>query len=382
MSTLPFPFPQSEFIPWQPPGDGARFTVPAPANSLTSYPTLRVQNLTRGTLYITNNVNSLPSESSYDYRIGPYSSETITPYAQGVEVAWYGVAGSGENVGFTWSSERSAPGGSSVGEPYFPQTETASWFPADVGDDTYLGQFLSPVGSLAVWQIFPPVGNQGQTIVALQIENRTNWHLFVQLTDSAGPIIGIVEPMKATTLQVGANQVYISTDGPNINRGGGDQFVNFYAYNSIPKFDPAAMYDLPGVHEPAGSMLQVSAHDVFSTAGGTLYTIPLRKVLVIHQLWLELQQQAAGAGTVNTFEIYATRGFDGAGVAQRLLANGVLGTGTSDVTRGGPVKLDGPLYVPSNGLVANAIAVRRIGGAHANMTVNAGVWGWQLPDTQ
>lgn len=383
MSTLPYPFPQSEFIPWSPPADGATFTVPAPANSLTSYPSLRVQNTTRGTLYISNNIGSTPGESVFDYRIGPYSSETITPNAQGVEVLWRGVAGSGETVGFTWSALASAPGGASVGEPYFPRQETVAWFPNDLTNTfVYVGKFLSPAGGLAAWQIAPPEGNDGETIVALQVENRTTYSLGVYGGGIGGPQLAEVEPMRATTLQVGYNAVYVTTDGPNTNRSGGDQFVQFYAYNSIPKLDPAAMYELPGIHEPGGTMLQRSYANVIGGGGAAgVLTIDAGKTFVLHSATIEMVGQVGAAVTTDTGALRVTQGLDGQGVAVDILSVGVLGGAAS--VQSSAASLQGPMMIPSRKFpfAPNSIdVVRTLGLVPAFFNVS--LFGWYLPDTQ
>ncbi len=378
MSTLPFPFPQSEFIPWQPDTDGATLAVPAPANSLTPYPTLRIQNTTRGTLYISNNIGSEPSEGVYDYRIGPYSSETITPNAQGVQVLWRGIAGSSETVGFTWSALTGAPGGSSVGEPYFPTSQNVSWFPDDAGVDyTYIGQFLSAIGTLAAWEIAPPLGNQGQTIVAVQIENRSGYTLTVRKDDNLGELLGVVEPFRATTLQVGTNQLYVTRDFGS-HWGGGQEQVTFYAYNSIPKLDPAAMFELPGVHEPAGSGQQVSIAASTGGGGALVYTVPAGRTLVIQSATLEQQSLVGAAITTEAGALRLTQSLTGQGGISDILATGTVG-GVASIqhSRAG---LTGPLLVPSRPLpfAPNTInTVRTLGAVPTIFTVS--ITGWLLP---
>ena len=384
MSTLPFPFPQSDFIPWQPQADGETFTVPAPANSLTQYPTLRVQNTTRGTIYISNNIGSTPSEGVYDYRIGPYSSETITPNAQGVVCVWRGVAGSSENVGFTWSAVAAAPGGSSVGEPYFPTSQNVSWQPDDAGVNyVYVGQFLSPIGNLATWEIAPPLGNQGQTIVAMQIENRTGYTLTVFKDDVFGELLGVIEPHRATTLQIGTNQIYVTRDFGS-HWSGGNESVTFYAYNAIPKLDPAAMYELPGIHEPAGTGKQFVYSTVVGGFGATLFTIPAGSTYVINNARLECIQ-ASNAGSVTEWgELRASQGIDGQGGGARsfMSAGSFSGSGlTSGQQMVSRDYMRGPLEIVSRPapFAPNAIQLIKFGGSTIPCIFQVSIQGWYLP---
>lgn len=373
MTTQPFPYPQESFETWAP-ENGGRRTVPAPANALTSYPTLRVQNNTRGTVYITENIGSIPDATNFTWRVGPYSSETLAPNAQGIEAYWEGVAGSGETVGFQWSAVSSSPGGSDIGQPYFSTSQTVSWLVPQTGGSTLVTRYLKPdTLGLTVAGTADP----GQTIVSLSVENDTPWTLLLSSPGAGTADIGVVEPFTSTTFQCGMPTVEVNTLGPNVNRSGVASYVRFTAHNNIPVLDPAAKYQNPVYDGPSGTMLQVSKHDVYGAAGGTLYTVTQNYNLIIKEWYLSLDTYAGAAGTVVWFDMVASQGLNGLGTAERIaVAQVVTGVGNMQTH-----VLSGPIVVPSLAApyAANAIQVRQQSAYGGSVQVSAGFVGWLAP---
>jgi hypothetical protein len=378
---------------WEPAADAERrsFPIPNTWGPGARAGTARITNGTRGVVYVLAGSGTRPEVGNYLQAVASYQSVTVAIDADGLAALWRGTPGSagGEAQRVTVEFNQAPPGAptsAAIAEPTFPANQAAAWFPDPLGEDGELGRFRDPT------LLFNPAGTAppGETIVACAIENRTTFRLICRLGSSSGPLIAEIEPMTSSTVLVGDPILYVSTKGPNMNRGGGDQYVQFTALDAVPRLDPSASYPLAGIHEPAGVLLQQALAGSYAGPFGTpmtLLTIPTGKQFVVN--YASIHGYMTGAGALGGLDaaLDVTLGVDGASAPRRILMDAVVvDAGAAPAHSGGRFGADltGPLILSSPGPVANTVTftctaggvVVRGGAAYYTLS------GWFVPDIQ